>query len=39
MKADRIRAKHGLAISILFNHKNLKNATAWEELRFLKDIK
>jgi len=38
MKADKIRAKRGLPISILFNHKNLKDATMWRELKYLKDL-
>ena len=38
IRADRIRAKHGLSISILFDNKNLKNATMWKELKHLKDL-
>lgn len=38
MKADRIRAKHGLSISILFDNKNFKNATGWKELKYLKNL-
>jgi len=38
MKADKIRAKYNLPISILFNHKNFRNATMWRELKYLKEL-
>ena len=33
IEADELRIKHKLPISILFNHKNLREATAWRELK------
>lgn len=39
MKADRVRAEHKLPISILFHHKNLKNASCYRELKFLKQLR
>jgi hypothetical protein len=40
LNCDRLRAKYTkLPISILFNHKNRKDTTAYKEFKFLKQIK
>jgi hypothetical protein len=36
---DRLRAKKGYKISILFNKKNYKQASEWEELYYLNELK
>jgi hypothetical protein len=35
---DKLRAKHNLPISILFHHKNRKEATVYRELKFINQV-
>jgi hypothetical protein len=37
-KADKLRAERGMVISILFHHKNFKDATALRHLKHLSDL-
>jgi hypothetical protein len=38
LRADEVRARHGLSISILFDSKNFKSATQWRELKSLSQL-